>query len=491
MNDPPVRSPLRSLLESTYARLALAVLIILAGYTLLLVYFVNSYTARLYEVHSAELRRIVDLGLAALEPIRANPETYGSMEQARREGAITLRELTYRYRLGENYLFMGTTAGVTLVHPWDRSLEMSNGWDLTDSHGTYYVREMVAIAQSETGAGYLEYYYPPPGGAVEQRKVSYIVAIPEWDAYIGAGMYMGEADAQNRAYVMTSLGLTLGGFVLIALVASLALRPIVISYRLLLGLFEQVKGDPSGVSAVPVDRFRRGSEAWQLMVGFERMLRQIESSEQARREAALAERGRLARELHDAVTQTLFSASIIADVLPTIWEKDQIAARARLQELRQLTRGALAEMRSLLIELRPAALVTADLGDLLRQLAEAVIGRARLPVVVRADHPLSDLPPDVKIALYRITQEALNNIVKHAAASQAAIDLRAEGGRLVLRVSDDGCGFDASSPQEGAHFGLATMQERAASIGAAFDVDSIPGQGTTIIVTWQPAPHAG
>jgi len=145
--------------------------------------------------------------------------------------------------------------------------------------------------------------------------------------------------------------------------------------------------------------------------------------EQAERAAVAAERSRLARDLHDAVTQTLFSASLIAEVLPRIWERHPDEGRRRLEELRELTRGALAEMRTLLLELRPSALIEAELGDLLRQLAESITGRARVPVSVEVEGECA-LPPEVKVALYRIAQEALNNVAKHAAASQAAVSLR-------------------------------------------------------------------
>ena len=107
--------------------------------------------------------------------------------------------------------------------------------------------------------------------------------------------------------------------------------------------------------------------------------------EHAEESAAAAERNRLARDLHDAVSQTLFSVSLIAEVLPRIYARDPVQGAQRLDELRQLTRGALAEMRTLLLELRPAALAEANLSDLLKQLGEAVTGRARIPVEVRTE----------------------------------------------------------------------------------------------------------
>ena len=204
--------------------------------------------------------------------------------------------------------------------------------------------------------------------------------------------------------------------------------------------------------------------------------------EQAQELAIVQERSRLARDLHDAVTQTLFSASLIADVLPRIWDRDPEEGRRRLDEVRQLSRGALAEMRTLLLELRPAALAETELGDLLRQLAEATTGRARVPVTVEmAGH--RRLPDEVRVALYRIAQEALNNVAKHAGASHATVYLRREPAAAELQISDDGRGFDpASIPPD--HLGVSIMRERAEAIGATLKVESEIDHGTTVSVAW-------
>jgi ligand-binding sensor domain-containing protein/signal transduction histidine kinase len=204
--------------------------------------------------------------------------------------------------------------------------------------------------------------------------------------------------------------------------------------------------------------------------------------EQSHQLAVLEERSRLARELHDAVTQTLFSASLIAEVLPQLWQRNRDEALRRLEELRQLNRGALAEMRTLLLELRPAALEKAELHDLLRQLAEALRSRAGLAVAVEADEACS-LPVEVKVAFYRIAQEALNNVVKHARASQVSMRLRCETGTVTLGIADDGQGFDPTDVSV-EHHGLRIMRERAEAIGAQFQVKSEPGRGTQVVVTW-------
>jgi signal transduction histidine kinase len=209
--------------------------------------------------------------------------------------------------------------------------------------------------------------------------------------------------------------------------------------------------------------------------------------EQAQELAVVEERNRLARELHDSVTQTLFSATLIAEVLPRIWEQDPDQGRQRMQELRELTRGALAEMRTLLLELRPAALAEAELGDLLRQLAASVTGRARVPIVVHTGDACSQdacpLPAEVKAAFYRIAQEALNNVAKHAGNCQAEVILRCQAGQVELLISDDGSGFDPTDvPPD--HLGLGIMRERAAQVGARLTIDSKAECGTEVAIVW-------
>jgi signal transduction histidine kinase len=202
--------------------------------------------------------------------------------------------------------------------------------------------------------------------------------------------------------------------------------------------------------------------------------------EQARELATTKERSRLARDLHDAVSQTLFSASIIADVLPKLWEKDQEEGRRRLAEIRQLTRGALAEMRTLLFELKPAALADAEFSYLLHQLAESITGRTRINVKVLLEGQC-ELQPDVKIALYRIVQEALNNVAKHANATQASINVSCQGGVIELIITDNGKGFDITKVRAES-LGLGIMRGRAKEIGAEISVQSNIGSGSQIIV---------
>ena len=203
------------------------------------------------------------------------------------------------------------------------------------------------------------------------------------------------------------------------------------------------------------------------------------------KQAAAEERQALARDLHDAVTQSIYSASLIAEALPALWERDPDEGRQNLERLRRLTRAALAEMRTLLFELRPAALETAPLDSLLERLGDALAGQMRIEVNVVVDDV--DLPADVKIAFYRVTQEAFSNIAKHARATAMTARVLAVDGGATLTVSDDGRGFDPTSVPSG-HMGLHIMRERLERIAGTLEVDSAPGEGTTISAAWlQPA----
>jgi signal transduction histidine kinase len=207
---------------------------------------------------------------------------------------------------------------------------------------------------------------------------------------------------------------------------------------------------------------------------------------QAEEMAVASERSRLARDLHDAVTQTLFSASLIAEVLPKIWQRNPDEGIKRINEIRELTRGALAEMRTLLLELRPSALLEAGIKELLNQLTLGFTGRSRIPVSLDIEGQLA-LPADVKLAFYRIAQEALNNISKHSGANHVDLSFKSsdnEGGSWAeLRISDDGKGF-ALDGISSDHLGLNIMHERAIDVSARLDIESQIGKGTVILVRW-------
>jgi PAS domain S-box-containing protein len=207
----------------------------------------------------------------------------------------------------------------------------------------------------------------------------------------------------------------------------------------------------------------------------------------ARELAVMEERHRLARDLHDAVTQTLFSSVIITESLPSLVERNPEKAVAYAHDLETLNRSAMAEMRILLMELRPEHLQRMTLHDSFRQLTEAARGRKALTFDLQIDAE-TNIPLEVKVALYRIAQEALNNIVKHSSATYVRIGLANQPDSVKLTIADDGTGFDTEDDTAG--LGMTTMHERARSLGADLHIDSHLDGGTNISVLWKRAAEA-
>lgn len=204
--------------------------------------------------------------------------------------------------------------------------------------------------------------------------------------------------------------------------------------------------------------------------------------EEAQELATAKERQRLARDLHDAVSQTLFSSSIISESLPRLWKRDPEKLWPYLIQLNRLNRGALAEMRNLLMEMRPGKIMEVEFDDLLSQLIQAVMGRTQITVslTIEGEHPL---PADVRIIFYRIAQEALNNTVKHAHATQISVYLGNQANQVEMRLKDNGIGFNPKqSPSKG--MGLSIMRESAKLIGATLEITNQIGLGTDVSLLW-------
>jgi signal transduction histidine kinase len=199
--------------------------------------------------------------------------------------------------------------------------------------------------------------------------------------------------------------------------------------------------------------------------------------EQSRELSIVAERNRIARELHDAVTQKLFSLRLTADAAAMLVHRDAERASAELDTVRRLAAEATQELRAIVVGLRPADLAGDGLEVALRKQAD-LLDRVHPPAVRFAGGPVPRLPAVREEAAYRIAQEALHNALRHAAPTVVTVAVRAGNGSVVLEVSDDGRGFDPRSPSR--QFGLASMRERARAAGGRLDVLSRPGAGTTV-----------
>ena len=206
---------------------------------------------------------------------------------------------------------------------------------------------------------------------------------------------------------------------------------------------------------------------------------------EAQAQAALEERQRLARELHDSVTQSIYSLTLLAEASRrTAQSGDVNKVVDNIARLGETAQQALKEMRLLVYELRPLALEQAGLADALQHRLDAVEKRAGVDARLRVNLT-ADLPPAAENGLYRIAQEALNNSLKHAEATTISVSLRTQEGRVELEIADNGKGFDSEAIHDQGGLGMISIRERVAALGGEYSIRSKPGEGTRV---WIRAP---
>jgi signal transduction histidine kinase len=246
-------------------------------------------------------------------------------------------------------------------------------------------------------------------------------------------------------------------------------------------------GRPLGFFSVAYTSQHRFAEAEQRLLTAlaERAAVAIDNAElheRAQQVASLEERQRLARELHDSVSQALYGIALGARTAHTLLDRDPAAAREPVEYILSLAETGLAEMRALIFELRPESLESEGLTAALRKQVEALQARHGTEVAfVPCEEP--DVPLPVKEAVYRIAQEALTNVFKHSRATEVAVSLRSASGGLELEVADNGRGFDPAGEYPG-HLGLRSMTERAENLGGRLRITSRPGGGTRVIANF-------
>ena len=202
--------------------------------------------------------------------------------------------------------------------------------------------------------------------------------------------------------------------------------------------------------------------------------------EQLQAAARASERQRLARDLHDSVTQTLYSTNLFADAMHLALSTGRTdAAREHLDAVRDLVWQATLEMRMLLFELRPPLLEETGLAGAIQTRLESVEARVGLPIEFKVEGERK-LPPAVETELYHLALEALNNIARHAQAQRATVHLEMDEKRCHLTIQDDGIGFDPEAASQSGGQGLHNMHDRVAQIGGRLHLETAPGQGTTV-----------
>ena len=205
--------------------------------------------------------------------------------------------------------------------------------------------------------------------------------------------------------------------------------------------------------------------------------------EQAGEAATLEERTRLARDLHDSATQSLYSATLFSEAGKELAESGDLeSVKHYLSRVSEVVHQALKDMRLLVYQLRPLVLEKEGLVGALQGRLDAVEKRAGMEARLFSDQ-LPPLPDDVSEGLYRIAQEALNNALKHADANFITVNIRNDGANVTLEIVDDGCGFDPQTAESIGGMGLVNMKARTAQLGGHMEIDSTLDNGSNVIVT--------
>ena len=317
-----------------------------------------------------------------------------------------------------------------------------------------------------------------------------------------AGLWVTSHNLEAHHYLIDT------SFIVAATLLTLAINVVLLraSFRPLFGLLATIRAISAGKTQARAKVTVSDSEIAELAQAFNRMLDQLETT---RREQAMLilqaqeeERRRLSLELHDESSQTLTALLIHAEILnqslqalpaTAIAEDAREQLRAGLNNLSRLTQDTLENIRTLAQQLRPGVLDDLGLHAAFRWLAEDSRQRLHLPVELHLDNVENTLKEPDRSALYettlfRIAQESLTNVARHAHARHISIALTHEQQHICLQIHDDGCGFDSS--QQHAGLGIPGMRERAALLGGKITIQSSPGQGTTVEVIL-PLPVAG
>jgi two-component system NarL family sensor kinase len=392
------------------------------------------------DARRTELKHYVDLAVSTIKPLLGQP---GGRERA----LAILQSLDYG---PDGYFFVYALDGRVLMHSRQPELLGQNLWELRDPRGRPTIQQL--IQQAQAGGGYVDYLWRKPSSSQLAPKLGYVVAVPDWGWMLGTGLYldgieatMAELERGARQNITATL-LWVGAVAVfgVALISAGALA---------LNLSEHRSAEAK-LRALALDV--------------------VHSQED--------ERARLARELHDGVSQALVATKLLIE---SAQQEPAGAERLQALALKRLN-STLAEVRHLSHALRPALLDTLGLAAALQHLAGEFDAAGGTRFAARVEGDEVELPDAVKTALFRIAQEALSNAARHAQASAVALTLRfGPDGGLALEIADDGRGFDADAAQAVADrgLGLRSMRERADALGARLRLETAPGEGARLAVT--------
>lgn len=394
-----------------------------------------------------ELRNYVKLGTQAIAALYDS----GRDDQETQDKA---KAILAKMEFGEDgYFFIYDLHGTNLMHPRLHNFVGNNYWDLRDAQGNLAIQKL--IAQAKAGGGFVQYSWPKPSLQREAPKLAYVVMLERWGWMMGSGIYLDDVDAALQKVDHQSERNISGTMYLLAGIAAACALAITFS-----GLF------------LNFSELRVADAKLKVLAQ-----RVVQSQEE--------ERARLSRDLHDGISQELVFVRLQVETgLEQLGEDKLAPAQSAFARAAEQLNRIMREVRRISHGLRPGMLDDLGLGVALQHLADEFGKDAGIAMQVMVEGEVDKLPSVANTALFRIAQEAMTNIRRHALASRVDIALKSAGKMVQLVIADDGRGFDVVSLQENAQggIGLRNMHERAEAVGGTLDVISSPGSGTRIVV---------
>lgn len=391
-----------------------------------------------------ELKHYVEMALSTIGPLY---ESGLDDDETKRQVLALLARINFG---SDGYFFVYDRNGKSLMHPRQGGLVGKNLWNMTDSHGLLVIQALIRSATD--GNGFQRYGWQKPSTGQMAEKLAYVTVLDRWGWMLGTGIYLEDVDnaiAQVRHDVGSGIRTTMLAIAVVALIAVL----LVFASGLTLNVSEHRLADRK----------------------LQQLTQRIITSQEE-------ERSRLSRELHDGISQLLVSIKFQFELADHELDAGKAGAARTLRQGIERLAGAIGEVRRISHDLHPSLLDTLGLASAIGQLASEFEQRSGLSVTY--DNSLGDtrLSDDMNVALFRILQEALTNIERHAHATRVAISLTGDGRSLNLRIGDDGGGFSPrEAEQHSGGIGLRNIRERVEHFGGGFDITS-SASGTVLNV---------
>lgn len=433
---------------SLRSKLLLIALVPLATVSAVMIWVFTSQSNALLEAEIATIRKefmvekkqeLRNYTLLALNSVRDVYENeIGGVEAAQQQVIKQIETMEFGK---DGYFFIYAEDGTNIMHPRLRDIVGTNLWDMQDTNGDYVIRNLITKAQQKPSGDFHNYVWPKPSTDQIAAKLGYSIYLKNWDWMIGTGLYLDDIDKQVasiREQINANIGRTNRVLIAVTVIA----MSLVTFALLIVRLSEQRFADQK----------------------LRQLTRRIVDVQEE-------ERKRVSQELHDSISQLLISARYTLDSADSK-SKTLKNVRSLHSKIGTVLDNAINEVRRISKDLRPSVLDDIGLASAVYDLGDEFAASTGIKVNIDAEKGGDRIHPDIRTTLYRVIQEAMTNVVKHAKASKLEIELKYNANFVNLKIRDDGIGFNRNEITRVAGFGVRNMRERVETYHGTLEISS-------------------